>query len=229
MFDENIAKIDLLKSLNESKNVSESSIGRIYNLITMEDCVFGIVSAFRKDSIKNDPKELEKLNEKRHCELKNLVRKMGYGFVELRGAYKEENYDGTDIFEKSLIIGKISRDEIIELGRNYDQDSVIWHGNGKFELIKRDGSVSNFTKDSMEVKEETIEKLKELAEKDPEKFKKLFILGSWLKRGSKSQRNKKFSFVLEARMSPSVNRGMIERRFGEEKTWKDRFEFQLEF
>lgn len=203
--------------------MNESSLGRIYDMITREDCVFGIVSAFRKDLGENQ----NELNEQRHKELKNEVRKMGYGFVELRGAWKEEGNNDNDIFEKSLIIGKISRDKTIAIGKKYNQDAVIWHGNGKFELIDRNGSVENFAKDSIEVKEETIKSLKELAEKDPEKFKKLFILGSWLKKGS--HKNKKFNFIFEAKMSPSVNRGMLEQNFGDERTWIDRFEFDVEF
>jgi len=216
----------------KEKKMNETSLSRIYDLITRDDVVFGVISAYRKDLLGENPDEekLADLNEKRHMELKNILSKgePRYGFVELRGAYKEEGYQGKDIFEKSLLVGKIPREKLIELGKKYNQDSVIWHGDGKFELIYLNGDEpAKFSKKALSIEGKSVEELKKLVENDPEKFERMFIVGSWLTRGKAVNKNRKYSFVLESRMSPSVNRGLIEQKYGPEQTWRYRMAFSI--
>ena len=47
---------------------------------------------------------------------------MGNGYIEMRGGYKEE---GGFVKEKSLMIPNIERKHMMELGKKYDQHSVI--------------------------------------------------------------------------------------------------------
>lgn len=228
MIDKNTILSDLKTCLEEHMvSIDESSISRIYQMIENPKIQFGIVSAFRKD-LEGTVEEVKAENEKRHTTLKNEVRSMDYGFVELRGAYKEKGSSSNDIFEKSLIIGKITRDEIVSLGKKYNQDSVIWHGDGKFELIDRDGKTSRFSTTSFEVKDQSIDELMDLMKKDPAEFERLFIVGSWLKRGSKNKTGKKFNFVLESKPNPSWMRGMKEMKYGDDSVWGETFRFFID-
>ncbi|NIU01654.1 MAG: DUF3293 domain-containing protein, partial [Nitrosopumilaceae archaeon] len=68
----------------------------------------------------------------RHKQLKKEVRNMGYGFIEMEGAYPE---GGKTAREKSLFIPNIKRQEIIDLGVKYDQDSVMFKDNTEFVYI----------------------------------------------------------------------------------------------
>lgn len=220
------------RKTNNRNKMNEASLGRIYDLLNRNDVVFGIISAYRKDLLGENPNEekLTDLNEKRYMELKNILSKNEprYGFVELRGAYKEEGYQGKDIFEKSLLVGKIPREKLIELGKKYNQDSVIWHGDGKFELIYLNGDEpEKFSKKALSIEGKSVEELKKLTENDPKKFERMFIVGSWLARGNAVNKNRKYSFVLESRMSPSVNRGLIEQKYGSDRTWHDRLTFDI--
>jgi hypothetical protein len=86
---------------------------------------FGIVSAFRGT---NSDKE----NKTRHEELKKMVRQMGYGFIELRGGYKgDEGY----VEELSLLIPNITKKGIVDLGRKFQQHSVMYKNDQDFYYI----------------------------------------------------------------------------------------------
>lgn len=101
---------------------------------------FGIVSAFRDLDVDGTPLSLKE-NTRRHDELKSKVRGLGYGYVEVIGSYREE---GRPEFkeERALLIPKITLDEVLKLGNNYSQDSVIHKGDGEFALYKCiDGSI----------------------------------------------------------------------------------------
>ena len=75
--------------------LAESSLSRImHHVIKTEN--FGVMSSFRGDNTKEQ-------NLKSYKELITLVRKMGYGFIELKGGYQEES---GFVNEKSLFIPK---------------------------------------------------------------------------------------------------------------------------
>jgi len=109
--------------------VAESSLSRILQHISSTEN-FGVMSAYRKE--KSDDQ-----NKADHKQLKASVRKRGYGFIELRGGY-----DGDEGFfsEQSLFIPNIKRSEIIELGKQYDQHSVIHKDKENFALIGTNAS-----------------------------------------------------------------------------------------
>ena len=88
------------------RNLEESSLSRIMGHIKGERN-FGVVSAFRGGLGKKE-------NMERHAELKDAVRDMGYGFIEMRGGYKEE--DGGFVNELSLFIPNVSKKEVMDLG-----------------------------------------------------------------------------------------------------------------
>ena len=107
------------------RNLEESSLSRIMGHIKGERN-FGVVSAFRGGLGKKE-------NMDRHAEMKEAVRDMGYGFIEMRGGYKEE--DGGFVNELSLFIPNVSKRDIMDLGTKYDQDSVIFKDKNQFSLI----------------------------------------------------------------------------------------------
>jgi len=114
--------------------LAESSLSRIMHHIEKTEN-FGVISPFRKGI--GDEKNLD-----RYKELRELVREKGYGFIELKGGYQEET---GFVNEKSLFIPKIKKEEMIELGKKYDQHSVIIKDKNMFAMIgtsKKDGNVN---------------------------------------------------------------------------------------
>jgi len=106
------------------KQIHESSLSRIITHIekTKE---FGVISPFRKSNT-------DKENTDNFKELVITVRDMGYGYIQLDGGYSgDEGF----FSEKSLFIPNIKRDEIIKLGKRYDQHSIIHKNDDNFALI----------------------------------------------------------------------------------------------
>jgi hypothetical protein len=114
-------------SHKEATEVSlvEAKLSRVFQYVEDDKKDFGIVSAFRGT---NSDKE----NKARHEELKKMVRQMGYGFIELRGGYKgDEGY----VEELSLLIPNITKKGIVDLGRKFQQHSVMYKNDQDFYYI----------------------------------------------------------------------------------------------
>ena len=107
------------------RKLNESSLSRILQHIE-SDRSFGVLSAFRGGLSKKE-------NLERHADLKDKVRGMGYGFIEMRGGYKEE--DGGFVNELSLFVPGIDKRALVDLGSDLDQDSVIYKDKNSFELV----------------------------------------------------------------------------------------------
>jgi len=116
--------VNTFKQFINRTALSESSMSRIFSHIEGKGS-FGVISAFRGEHGKKE-------NIGRHGELKKLIREKGYGFIEMRGGYKEE---GGFVNELSLFIPNIKKKAIVELGTQYDQHSVIYKDNNEFVLI----------------------------------------------------------------------------------------------
>ena len=112
------------KNLTEVPLV-ESSLSRLFQMVQEDDRDFGIMSAFRGSNTKVE-------NIAKHEALKKKVRAMGYGFIELRGGYKEET---GDVEELSLMIPSIKKKEIVRLGRENEQHSVMFKDKQNFYYI----------------------------------------------------------------------------------------------
>ena len=108
-----------------NNNLNESSLSRILSHIE-SDRSFGVISAFRGDLSKKE-------NMQRHADLKDQVRQKGYGFIEMRGGYKEE--DGGFVNELSLFIPNAKKRDLMNLGGEYDQDSIIYKDKDSFDLV----------------------------------------------------------------------------------------------
>jgi len=119
----------LQESLNNKATAEvslvEAKLSRVFQYVEDDKKDFGIVSAFR--AINSD-----KENKARHEELKKAVRSMGYGFIELRGGYKgDEGY----VEELSLLIPNITKKGIVDLGRKFQQHSVMYKNDQDFYYI----------------------------------------------------------------------------------------------
>src|SRR5574343_305087 len=102
----------------------ESSLSRVWQFVEDDGRSFSLISAFR--SVPN------KENEDAHKALKQEVRSLGYGFIELMGGYNAE--DGFSS-EKSLFIPSIPRSVALQLGSKYDQESILYKDDNSFGMI----------------------------------------------------------------------------------------------
>lgn len=118
--------INIKKFISETVKevLEESSLSRVWKFVE-EDKNFGVISPFRNEYSKEE-------NLQRYKELKTKVREAGYGFIELRGGFNEE---GTLVEEMSLFIPNVSKEDIINWGKDYDQYSVIYKDSNEFVEI----------------------------------------------------------------------------------------------
>jgi len=116
--------IKLLKQFYELNKscptlIIETSLQRIFYHFTNNE--FGIVSAFKSEYTWEE-------NLERNYQLSKDIRKLGYGFIPIIGRWEK-------IPEYSFFIPKITKDEIIELAKKYDQNYCIWGELNKWYLI----------------------------------------------------------------------------------------------
>lgn len=124
-----------------NKILLESSLSRVWQHINNND-TFGIISAFRVEY------DWDK-NMSLHNNLKKEIKDMGYGFVELYGGYTylDDNNEEVSVKEKSFFIPKIVFKDISYLGDKYNQETIIFKDENRFDLIRPDGTVEmNFKK-----------------------------------------------------------------------------------
>jgi len=105
--------------------LNESSLSRMWQFVEDDAKSFGIISASRKINSKEQ-------NDQNYTELIQNVRDLGYGYIELRGGYRETT---GFVKEKSIFIPNISKNDIIKLGKKFDQDSVLFKDNDEFVEI----------------------------------------------------------------------------------------------
>ena len=120
---------DLRESLNNKTitevSLVESKLSRVFQYVEDDKKDFGIVSAFR--GANSDKENLVK-----HEELKKAIRAMGYGYIELRGGYKgDEGFNE----ELSILVPNITKKQIIDLGRQFGQHSVMYKNDQDFYYI----------------------------------------------------------------------------------------------
>lgn len=179
------------------EKLNESSLSRVFQHLE-GDSSFGVVSAFRDDLPAAE-------NKQRHTDLKDMVRKAGYGFVELRGGYTG---DQGFVQEYSLFIPSAKKKDTIEFGKAFNQHSVIYKDSSEFIMIGTNenagvgSTIMNFVrggKNNINMAKDAI--------------KDFF---STLTKGG--HRGKKFVFNVEERESWSFNQAAYSNR-GEEPKW----------
>ena len=167
----------------------ESSWGRIIQHIEGER-TFAAISAYVF--------ELDReTNEQRHEQLRNDIRTMGYGYIEMDAAYtyKSKKTGNTKwAYEESFFIPNITKEQALNLGREYDQETILWKDPEQFvELYCDTGNVSmEFQMERDEDGQITF---------DPEVLKNVW---SKLKKGSGNQRGVKFAYQVESLRAHSI-------------------------
>ena len=99
----------------------------------LDNGVFGIVSAGKNPNNKEDMKLTELQIAERHIKLENELKQSGYLFTKMKGKYGQE--------EESFLVmvHDTSKNEIIKMGKKYNQDSVIFSEKGNNQLIYTTG------------------------------------------------------------------------------------------
>ena len=107
--------------------VNESSLSRIYQ--HMKDGIpFATITAYRKVNDK-------KTNEINNKKLRVAIRQSNFEYVEVEGSYPEPQKDGSVVVvkEKSFFVfahnkgeGELLKRLVIQLGRKFEQDSVLF-------------------------------------------------------------------------------------------------------
>ena len=187
----------MVKKFNEI--LMESSLSRI--LFHIEKTPeFGVISPYRKENS-------DAVNKENYQKLADEIRKLGYGYIPLRGGYTgDEGF----FAERSFFIPNIKRKEIVDLGIEYDQHSVIHKDKHEFALIGTNKHAGiNHVLDKFIVDARGIS-----VDDVGDKFKEFF---SQLEKGAHS--SKKFLFKLQEEIETS---GYYRQRNGSE--WKTIFE-----
>jgi len=120
------------KNLSRDQEIlNEEKLSRVWQMAEKNGWVWGIVSGDRGELGDEENKERMK-------ELKKDVRKMGYGFWELTGRWREKTEKGEEVelWERSLFVaapkgtdGNEFRENIMNLVQKYDQDAGIYKDN----------------------------------------------------------------------------------------------------
>ena len=110
-----------------NKTMIESNLNRVYQHLINSSA---IVSPYRSEYTDSE-------NRGRMSRLKADVRKLGYGFIEFKARWAEKDENGNIIIsdEYSLLIPKISKDEAMRLGADYEQSSIIYSDGASCEEI----------------------------------------------------------------------------------------------
>nr|DAJ42446.1 MAG TPA: Protein of unknown function (DUF3293) [Caudoviricetes sp.] len=112
-------------SLNESNDEQleeEISPSRLWKYQEHPEMNFAILSADRSE---RTPEE----NKAKTEELKKDIKSMGYWYTELKGGYVEIGENGKRVpvdGEDSFIVPNMTKEEAMELGKKYDQDTVMF-------------------------------------------------------------------------------------------------------
>lgn len=133
----------------KSYKLDEASLGRVYQHVTADRDIksWGMITAYRSV---NTPKENKQLNK----QLADDLRGKDLGFFKVEGRWREcqdvnvkyadcPDDKLVDSIETTYFVPKVSMDLIHDLGKKYDQDSVLYGGTetkGNAHLIFRDGS-----------------------------------------------------------------------------------------
>lgn len=123
-------------------NITESSLSRIFS--AYEKHQTGTISGFRYAENCGEGKVYTlSENKKRNSILKAKLLKLGYGVTPIKGTYIEgyETENAREVDEESFYVvdlkdGKKLKSVLIELGKEFDQDSIAFsEANGEYKLI----------------------------------------------------------------------------------------------
>ena len=152
-------------------NINEGGLSRLWQH-TQGNGEFAIIGSQDKDTRKDRSREL-------YRKLSKINDKYKISWKHLRGSYTYK--DGSVGEEKSVIIFNIKKEDALKLGKDLNQETIIWHDDNFFGFLKPNGEVDGkFSAD-----------LQNMTFKDVEEF------GSRLAHARNINSGKKFAFKLE--------------------------------
>ena len=130
------------RQAEETMPLEESSLARIWKKVEDDNISFGIISDYHKpkSETEEDIKAAKKENLDSHKSLRETIRGMGYGYIELKGGYKYEG-DKEYTLEKSFIVPNITKDKLLNLCKKFRQETVIYKDAKEFSLLNAEGGV----------------------------------------------------------------------------------------
>ena len=111
------------KTKNNFEVIAAAGMGRLLSHMMGGD--FAVISAERYGMSEEEKKEA-------NTKLKEIIRQLGFGFVDTKGAWFEE---GQLLGENSLFVPGISPDLAKEIGKKFDQQQVLIGNEGNFKFI----------------------------------------------------------------------------------------------
>jgi hypothetical protein len=132
---------DLIEAYSETHpTIFAFDLSRVYKWFG--DKSFAVISAYL--SSKSEEENVANQNE-----LKKLIREKGYGYKEMRGAWRDNgNADSPITYEYSLFIPEMTPQDAIDLGKRFNQQAVLY-GDGKQIVLDFMGNGQNMTFDTM--------------------------------------------------------------------------------
>lgn len=116
-------EIDNVEVLENEERLDEKvTPSRLWKYQEHPEMDFAILSADRSERSAEE-------NKKKSQELRKDINDKGYWYTELKGGYVEVGEDGKRIpvdGEDSYIVPKMSKEDAIELGQKYDQDTIMF-------------------------------------------------------------------------------------------------------
>lgn len=115
--------------------MNESSLTRLHS--KMQDSTTGVITAYRGEFTKRE-------NQQRNKSLVAKLMAKGYSVTAVRGSYIEnyESEDAKEVSEHSFFVAprkpeqsETLEQDLVALGQEFDQDSVLIINNGKGELV----------------------------------------------------------------------------------------------
>ena len=166
-----------------NNDLFESSVSRVWSHVENKNSSFGVISANRSELSNSENKD-------KHTELKKEVRNLGLGFIELKGGFVETLSDGSkmEVEEDSLLIPNITKNQILKLGTDYNQDSVLFKN--KLEFFELGSSIRTGIG-------KQLSNFKANSNADNLTFKKDLITKFFSKLAKGNHKNKKFLFTLK--------------------------------
>jgi hypothetical protein len=163
--------------------ISEAGLSRVWQHIEDPNRSFAVISPNKAMATPEENKN----NYMALVHEVHDVRKLGYLPLESGYTYQEGELAGKSFAESSILIPNISKEDALELGNQFGQETIIWKDRDEFSMLRcKDGSVDLSFK---------AQAGRDLLTFDEENVKHVF---SKLVKGRASQRDKKFAFVVES-------------------------------
>lgn len=124
----------LKKTLEELRNIKESSLSRLWRHNEEHDC--GAMTAFRKArDCGEGERYTRKENKQRNRKLLAQLKSMGYGVTTIHGKYPE---GGSETTETSYFVVDLEdkgdlKENMMRLGEEYEQDSILFIPKGAIQ------------------------------------------------------------------------------------------------